>query len=100
MPHERPSASARSYTREHRIASSEASWEAKLRPVALLISPEAAGEGIQDHEPAEEESSDEGHEPYDAQQNIDCLQNDDRPFVRPLSAGIPPEPRKSRDGRI
>jgi hypothetical protein len=33
----------------------------------LLVSGEAAEDKVQDHEPAEEEGSDDGHEPYDAQ---------------------------------
>ena len=49
----------------------------------LEIPPATAPQEIQDHEPAEEETGDEDHEPYDAQQKIERLQNG-RPFVCPL----------------
>src|SRR5215210_9468950 len=41
----------------------------------LLVSPGAAEEEVQDHEPAEEEDGDDGHEPDDAEQKINSLQN-------------------------
>ena len=44
-------------------------------PRGLCVSPEAAKEEVQNHEPAKEEGGDKGHKPYNAQQQVNSLQN-------------------------
>ena len=66
-------------------------------PCGLSISPGAAEEEVQNHEPAEEEGGDKGHEPYDAQQQVNSLHNP--PALRAsIAHGVSFEPAK-KSGR-